>query len=310
MRQLKLREQFNLSGIVIALCAFTFGPWLANHSAVWIINDLRLFFTQVDANQNTGRQQLILIILIGIAVSLVLLPICFNRMTRMENRRWLFAEMGVCGTAVLLMGVLYFFFDARALGLVLTAFGCLLSLCAASYCLYLHNQATDVKKDDPPPSNIEEPIQPEPDPMIRFQNKLSLLYQDCVGEKRPFNLILIGVAYFDSYQTIYGEEALSMVNILRQKIEQIVPAHLAVAFSSGVVMAAFPDATNAEIDAQLRGVETEMQAHGFAGEMLLPGGKLQLLNVIVTAGQDGNSLSQLNENALSEYAQALAQMPG
>ncbi len=454
MRRLSLNEQLNLTGIVIALCAFTFGPWLGSRSALWIINDLRLYLSSADSAANIFRQQLIFAFLIGGLFLLFLMPLLFNRILYSSNKRWVAVQGAVSLTAVLLMSVLFIVFTARTIGNALTIAGCLLVLATAVYSFYQQSQGnyykrniandmipqlwaglwwesqvegltptivsvytprfimresiqavqkklnakdvvlplkdgllamlwdsdtenaqsmtrkiqktlgkeghpdawlgyatasaqaqeiqdvlqlsntalTKARKSKKPsifsesghialvkqqqaalPQPAKEPIVEDESEgaMFDFQDRLNQLYVDCLTDKRPFMMSIVSVAYFDSYQTIYQEEkATYMVYVLQKTLKDLFPQEPIVTFSTGAVMFATSMDSEQSLANRIEQAQDKMRSHGFIGEMLLPGGQIELIYTAVGRSENNESLSVLNERLLAEYSEMLQSMPG
>jgi hypothetical protein len=287
----------NLSGVLLAVFSFCFGPWMGSRSGLWILADLRRFLFGSGRPADVSRQQAIFVLLAVLAVLLLGMAVMAYTVARRARRVWPITEAGLAVVAVLVLGSLFFGYGARTSGVVLTALGCLVA--GASSIVYAAG-STSAKAQAPGP---QEPV----DSMLDFQGQVAREFHRCERERASFTLCVIGVVHYEGYATLYPAEAQAMTRALLDDVRRSYPHSIVEPFSVGAVMVALPGVTVEQTDEMVERLAVRLRSHGFAGEMLLPGGEIQLA-VGGADDRDGSHLGKLTEKALSAYSEAVAQM--
>ena len=318
MKQLSRLETVNLVGIILAISAFTFGPWLGSHSAIWVINDLRQFLSSANAATDVSRQETIYYFLTTLMFLLLAMPFFWNKKRNASRRLWIFLQFACGLMAILLLSFLMVVFDAQTSGVYWTFFGSVIASGTAVIEIFKSTSSSQTLiapaeitvAEQPQLTKVEEQANcVEKDEMAEFQKQLADSFRHCRDAKRPFSLTIIGIAYHDSYATIFGEEAAQdMTDMLAEYTRQTMSGVLATSFSVGAVMAAFPEIETDMIKKHMKTIETRMQDHGFPGEMLLPDGHIRLFNAMVSTPDDGVKLSELNQKVLQNYSDLVVQL--
>lgn len=304
-------DYVNLTGIVIALSAYTFGPWLGSRSAIWILNDLRHYFATVPATADIGRQQAIFGLLLLLLLLLALLPLGLSRALRTQQKKWWLVELGGAVTAVFLLGVLYFGYEAQTSGVLLTFFGCLMAAGATGFAIKINGKPLSQPAVSQPalPETAVSPAEVPPDAMQTFQDEMVRSYRFCQQENLPFSLAIVAIAYHDSYATVFGSAAAQeMTDALARYLQDTNSGVYTASFSVGAVMVAFTDLEPVRVAWCINEAQNSLRSHGFAGEMLLPDGQIRLVSAIANAPDDGDSLSQLQERVITDYSEMMAQL--
>lgn len=290
----------NLAGVLLSVFAYAFGPWLGNRSALGLLIDLTRFLSGDSLPAEVSRQQTIFALLVALAMLLAGQAAAAYLALRTDRRRWFVIETALAAIALLILATLFFGFDARTGGLLATTLGCFIAG-GSALTLAVGGGASPA---------IESPsagAAAAADPMMAFQQKAAGKFHASCGQNKPFCLAVIGIAHFEGYATVFGEaEAAKMTDALVDVVRQMHPRGEAVSFSVGAAMVAWPGIGQAQALDFVRKISAKMRAIGFAGEMLLPGGQVELLNGMAVCPQDGSNLGQLTERALSAYADAAA----
>lgn len=127
MRGLGATQIVNLIGVVLAVFAFAFGPWLGTRSGLWVLTDLGRFLTSPDRPADVSRQQTIFIILVALTVILIGLAVVFLIQMRTGKRSWTAIEILLAAVALVLLGFLFFKYEAQTAGVLLTVLGCMVA---------------------------------------------------------------------------------------------------------------------------------------------------------------------------------------
>lgn len=311
-RNLSRGQIVNLSGILLAVFAFFFGPWLGSRSGMWIWLDLAGFLSGTHPPADTSRQETIFLLLTVLFLLLAGQAATMFKMARTMRPRWAVFEIVLALAALGVLSVLYLGYDAQTLGVSLTALGCVL-IGGSGLALFV-GHAPGAGEEVPRPS-LEEaqrmPPQPIDDPMLAFQKAVAAEFHRCERENAPFSLSVIGMAHHDDYVTVFGEqEGEELTTTLLADVRHVCPTAIAVGFSSGAVMVALPNVAADRVTGIVAETTSRMRSRGFVGEMLLPGGKMQLINGAATYPLDANNLADLTERALLAYAEASAAIRG
>jgi hypothetical protein len=120
-------EIVNLIGVTLAIFGFIFGPWLGSRSGLWVLADLARFLMGADRPADIGRQQGIFILLVALALILIGLAVALYADMRTSKRHRSITEFLLAAAALVLLGKLFFSYDARTAGVMLTALGCMIA---------------------------------------------------------------------------------------------------------------------------------------------------------------------------------------
>lgn len=129
-------EIVNVAGVTLAIFSFIFGPWLGTRSGLWVLVDLAGFLTRADRPTDVSRQQGIFIVLAMLALILIGLAVALYADIRTKQRRWSVTEILLVVAALVLLGTLFFSYDARTAGVLLTALGCMITGSGALAIIY------------------------------------------------------------------------------------------------------------------------------------------------------------------------------
>jgi|GEM_PF-3106044 len=294
-------------GVLLSIFSFSFGPWLGTRSGVWILTDLSEFLSAHDAPADTSRQQTIFVLLLVLTfILLVQAGIMVYQVLRVASRRLLATGIVLPLLGLGTLGFLYFGFQAQTTGVFLTLAGLVITAAGNSALLLSQKEkfavsspASDVL---PPPSHQEAEID---DPMLLFQQESTRQFGQCRRQNEPFSLVVVGVAHFESYLTVFGpEEAEKMSDALYQYTREVCPRGIIASFSVGAVMVALPGVAKQQTIGLIEHIGERMNEHGFRGEMILPDGYTRLISGIVEYPGDGSNLGSLFETALATYTNA------
>jgi len=123
-KALSTEEIVNLGGVILAIFAFIFGPWLGTRSGLWLLVNLAGSWMREPAAMG-GRQLGIFILLVTLTLILIGFAVALYADLRTKERRWSVAGILLAVAALVLLGVLFFVYDARTAGVLLTALGCM-----------------------------------------------------------------------------------------------------------------------------------------------------------------------------------------
>ena len=126
-KDLSTTEIVSLIGVTLAIFGFVFGPWLGSRSGLWVLADLARFLTRPDRPADIGRQQGIFILLLPLALILIGLAVALYADIRTKKRHWSIAEILLTAAALVLLAILFFNYDARTAGVMLTALACMIA---------------------------------------------------------------------------------------------------------------------------------------------------------------------------------------
>ncbi|MCB0190778.1 MAG: hypothetical protein KDJ65_02440 [Anaerolineae bacterium] len=292
----------NLSGVLLSLFAFAFGPWLGQRqSGLGVLIELWQFLSSPTSPTDTSRQQTIFIILVILTLCLLGQAIALYMTMGKNNSRWVIAEAVLSLTALGLLGILYSYYQAQTTGVIVTALGTLIAgACALS--MWLTARQDDRESDLDRPTPVADEILAESDPKLDFQRQVTKQFLACTNEGKNFTLILIGIAHYEGYATVFGDdEARELTQALTGYIHELYTNSTTTGFSVGAVMVALPEA--AQITAIIETLTSMMRQHGFTGEMFLPNGQIELIGSAATYPANGDNIGKLMESVVSSYGE-------
>ena len=294
----------NLSGVLLSIFAFTFGPWLHSQSGLGILVDLWGFLLAPNQPVDVSRQRLIFALLLILAIALVGQGIALYFAIGKKDSQWMIGEVIFCSIALGALSILFFNFKAQTSGIVITAFGIVIAGLAA---LVLSMRGRSLNKADSPeviPAEASPEDQKDPNLMTTFQKHAADKLRGCIDKQEPFSLSVIGIAYYESYAIVFGdEEANLLTQGLIKYLKELYPKSVSVSFSVGAVIAAFPGIPGDRIAEVIENLAQKMRQHGFSGEMLLPNGQIELVSEVACYPENGTGIGKLVQNALLAYSQ-------
>lgn len=305
-------QTLNFIGVTLAIFAFVFAPWLGSRSGLWLLFDLGNYLLNSSQVANPTRQIEIFILLVILTFLLIGQLIAVYSYITNGNSQWILAEIFLSVTAVGILSSLFFGFQAQTTGVQVTTLGCLIATGSALY-IFLQQKSNEkgsgtLRIDEVVSNELLQPDK-EFDPMLNFQRNAANKFNDCVRRQIPFCLSVVSIAHYESYETIFGnEEAQKLKQSLIEYLKKVSPNCEAMGFSVGAVMVALPDVAPQQMTRIIDKVTKALRNTGFAGEMLLPNGRIELVIGTASFPEDVDNLGQLIEIALTTYSEAIAKL--
>ena len=293
----------NFVGIILATFAFLFGPWLGRQSGLDLLFTLSDFVFRADPPVGVARQQVIF----GLLVALAVLLICqLFSIYCVVVKRWLWGIRMAGSSAVValaLLSVLFFYYEAKTDGVLLTIIGVAIASGTAIMQWRGAPAASAVASAvDAPPEAAPEEI----DAIDAFQMKVTEQFYGYVSRSQAFALAVIGIADYENYVMVNGEKnTRDITEGLLDDLAKTYGGSVSVAFSVGAVMVALPGLHKEDIPGLVSNVELRLRMRPAAGSMFTPGGELSLISGAAHYPEDGDNIIELTEAALSAYAEAV-----
>ena len=120
-------EIVNLIGVTLAVFSFIFGPWLGTRSGLGVLAYVAGLLIGPDRPADIGRQLGIFILMLTLALVLIGLAVALYGDIRTKERRWSVTGILLAVAALVLLGEIFFVYDARTTGVLLTALGCMIT---------------------------------------------------------------------------------------------------------------------------------------------------------------------------------------
>jgi hypothetical protein len=120
IKEFRKIQIINLSGVLLSIFAFTFGPWLHGQSGLGILVDLWGFLSDPNQPADITRQRSIFALLLILTFALIGQGLSLYCVRGNRHSGWMIGEVIFCSIALVALSVLFFDFRAQTSGIVIT----------------------------------------------------------------------------------------------------------------------------------------------------------------------------------------------